>query len=76
MVAGILFSNVKQAPLNRAFGVHRIGAGLVYCHRVKGGEHPYILNNGKVVAVIAVAVGGNLIHQGNVKMRSAVQDGF
>ena len=49
-----------------------VGAGLVQRHRVEGGEHAHIGDDGRVVLGVAVAVGGNVHHQIDVEAGPAV----
>ena len=55
-------------------GVDGIGAGQVQRHRVKGGEHTHIGDNGQVILGMAVAVGAHVPHQRDVEIGPSVQN--
>ena len=57
-------------------GVDGIGAGQVQGHRVEGGEHTHIGNDGNVVFRVAVAVGAYVTDQGDVEMGTAIHNGL
>src|SRR5699024_6124499 len=51
-----------------------VGAGLVQGHRVKGGKHPDVRQDGGVVFPMAVAVGADILHQADVEAGAAGAD--
>ena len=56
--------------------VHRVGAGHVDGHRIKGGEHAHIRHDGRVVLGVAVAVGRDLVYDVDVEVGTAVHHGL
>ena len=51
-----------------------VGAGLIQCHGVEGGEHAYVRSDGGIVFGVAVAIGGEIQHQRDVEAGTAVHD--
>ena len=56
----------------RDLGVDGIGAGQIQSHRVKGGEHTHIGNDGNIVLSMAVAVGAHIPDQAHMEVGTAV----
>ena len=59
----------KEAGGNLRSRVDGIGAGFIQSHRVERSEYPYIWDHRGVVFVVTIAVGRDLIHDADVKMR-------
>ena len=69
---GIPGDLVQDGALVDLLGVDGVHAGLVQGDGVKGGEHAHIGDDGQIVAVLAVAVGGNVGHDVDVEGGTAV----
>ena len=58
VTGGAVAALVKQGGVGRgSLGQHGVGTGLVQSHRVEGGKHAHVGNDGDVVARMAVARG-------------------
>ena len=51
-----------------------ICTGLIQCHRVKGGKHADIRQDGGIVLAVAVAVGADVLHQCHMEAGAVVAD--
>ena len=77
VAAGAVKALVKQHGARQGrLGDHRVGAGLVQGHGVEGGEHAHVGGDGHVVFPVAVAVGGDVQHQGHVEAGTPVYHGL
>ena len=80
-VGGEIVQILSFGTIQLAAGVHRLlqnslTACQIQCHRIKGGEHAYIGDNGNVILGVAVAVGADIPDQRDVEMGSAVNNGL
>ena len=67
---------VAQLAVGQRGGVQAgICTGLIQCHRVKGGKHADIRQDGGIVLAVAVAVGADVLHQTDVEAGAACADG-
>src|SRR5699024_8793158 len=66
----------EQAVLIGRHGVAGIGAGMIQRYRVKRGEHADVRDDGDVVGIVAIAHGGDVDGEGNVKIGAVLYDRF
>ena len=81
MVAAAADAGRRQVVGQLAFGQHGhivagVGTGLIQCHRVKACEHAHIRNDGRIVFIVAVAVGRNVDHQADMEIRPVLHHRF
>ena len=53
-----------------------LGAGLVECYGILGREPPDVRKDGRIVLGMAVAIGGDVHDEGDVKVIASAEDGF
>ena len=63
---------VDRTAGQHRLAVDRLGAGKIQRHRVKRGEHPHIRHDGHIIFGVAVTVGRDVAHDGDMERRSAV----
>lgn len=53
-----------------------IGTGLIQRHRIKACKHTDIWQNGRIVLPMAITVGADILHQGDVEAGTSMADGL
>ena len=75
MVIKIRTAGVFQGTsLYGILSIHRVDAGHIQSHRIKGCKHPHIRYDRKIVLGMAVTVGGDVDDKVHMEMRSFVQN--
>ena len=67
---------LAQLAVGQRSGVQAgVGTSLVEGHRVEGGEHADVRQDGRVVLAVAVAVGADVLHKADVEGGTVMADG-
>ena len=67
---------LAQLAVGQRSGVQAgVSASLVEGHRVEGGEHADVRQDGRVVLAVAVAVGADVLHKADVEGGAVMADG-
>ena len=74
MIHALFFLFIQHASFDHGSGIDRIGASLIQCHGVGRSKHPDIGNDRHIIFGMAIAIGRNINHEGNVELGFSGKD--